>query len=140
MGLAVEGPVAALYVMAADQGSVAKIGALEKAFNAPQRLRDVERGQRKRDHGSAGYPLALQVIAELDGLDVSGADADEAWSRTVHYETVMRFVIARRVGRLHLWPDWIHVDRKPDQGDWVAEVREAWTETLSIGRHPNSTW
>ncbi|MCU1352585.1 MAG: hypothetical protein JWM05_1794 [Acidimicrobiales bacterium] len=139
-GLATQGPVAALYVMEAANGGVAKIGALERSRNAEQRVRDVQRGQRKRETDPAAYPIRLAVIAELDGLDVTGPDADEAWSRTVHYETLMRFVIARRVGRLHAWPDWIYIDRHPDQNDWAAEFRGAWSEVLSIGHHQNSTW
>ena len=139
-GLRADGASSALYVMVMADGIAAKVGALERADNAVLRLQAVERKQRIRHPDEAAYPMRLAVVAELDGLDVSGPDADEAWSRTTHFETLMRFVLARRLGRMAAWPDWIWLDRTPKDDDWVSEMTTAWAEILRLGAGEGSTW
>lgn len=138
-GLASEGPPSALYVMVTADGRVAKVGALEQGANAGARLKAVEKRQRGRVPDPSCYPLALAVVMELEGIDVSGPDGEEAWHRTTLLEGMLRYVLARRLGRLAEWADWMHVDRQPVDG-WVAEVERACDELRPLGASPTSTW
>lgn len=138
-GLVADGPPAALYVMVTADGRAAKVGALEQARNAEARLRAVEKRHRGHVPDPACYPMALAVVMELEGIDVSGPDGEEAWHRTTLLEGMLRYVLARRLGRLAEWADWMHVDRQPKDG-WLAEVERAWDELRPLGASPTSTW
>ena len=104
------GPASGLYVMVASNGLSAKVGAVERVDRALGRLREVERKQRTRVDDPSTCPLHLAVVMELEGLFVNGADGDEMWAIATHLESALRFALARRLGRLAAWPDWIHID------------------------------
>lgn len=128
------GPASGLYVMVAANGLSAKIGAVERVDRAEGRLREVERKQRTRVEDASTFPMRLAVVMELDGLFVNGADGHNMWAITTHLESAMRFVLARRVGRLAAWPDWIHVDSPLTFSDWLTAVEAAWIEVTALGR------
>ena len=138
-GLVSVGPPSALYVMVTADGRAAKVGALEQAVNAEARLKAVEKRHRGRVPDLACYPMVLAVVMELEGIGVSGPDGEEAWHRTTLLEGMLRYVLARRLGRLAEWTDWMHVDRQPKDG-WVAEAQRAWYELRPLGAGPTSTW
>ena len=125
------GPSSALYVMVTADGTAAKVGACEPCDRAEGRLREVERKQRTRVEALATYPIRLAIVAELRGLAVDG---DEMWSITTHLEGAVRFVLARRLGRLAAWPDWIHVDQPLTAASWHSEFLAAWAEVARLGR------
>jgi hypothetical protein len=119
--------------MVAADGRSAKIGACERASNAEMRLRRVEGAHRKRHPVDGVFPLAIAVVAEIEGLVVSGDDGEDMWSITTHLEGAMRLVLARRRGRLAVWTDWIHVDRPISIDEWEGEFRAAWAEVSALG-------
>lgn len=145
---AVSGPAAALYVMVSADARFAKVGALESAGNAVTRVRSVERHHRAR-HGDPGaYPLRLVVVGEIDGLVVGryhwcdgrwvyddGKEGfDQRWAEVEHLESAVRLSLARRVGGLAGWADWIRVDRPPLSDEaWLSEFHAAWLEADHIG-------
>lgn len=80
---AIAGPAAALYVMVAAHGRLAKVGALETADNAEARLRRVEAHHRRRHDDPGAYPLRTVVVGEIQGLVIGRYDwHDGHW----HYE------------------------------------------------------
>lgn len=127
------GPSSALYVMVTADGTAAKIGACERVDRAEGRLREVEKKQRTRTEDLAAYPIRLAIVAELKGLAVDGEDGDEMWSITTHLESAVRLVLARRLGRLAAWSDWIHVDQPLSAELWHSEFLSAWTEVAALG-------
>lgn len=143
-----EGRAPALYVMVMAHGRAAKVGALESAENAPGRLRQVEQKQRRRVPDPAGYPMRLAILGELLGLNLGhyrwqddrwiydDKDAfDQRWTEVEHLESALRLVLARRLGRLSPWVDWILVDGPPLSEDaWESQFRSAWLEVDQLGR------
>ena len=133
-----EGTAAALYVMVTADGCDVKVGALEKAARAERRLREVAKHHLTRipTPPPEDAPMRLAVVAELDGL-VLGPPGDvfyERWAEVEHLESAMRLVLARRLGRLARWSDWIHLDQPIDDGQWVDHVEAAWLEVSRLGR------
>lgn len=133
----VEGLPAALYVMACADGRTAKIGALESAVNADARLRRVEAKHRMQDREPASHSLRLVLVADLEGL-VLGTYEDpafeERWALVEHLESAMRLALARRVGHLARWADWIQVQQPLSAENWVAHVHQAWQQVDTLGR------
>lgn len=121
-------------MMVAANGLSAKVGALERVDRAEGRLREVERKHRTRVEDLSNFPMRLAVVIELDGLFVNGADGDEMWAITTHLESAMRFVLARRVGRLAAWADWIHVDVPLSFSEWLSAVEAAWADVEVLGQ------
>jgi hypothetical protein len=134
---AATGPESAVYVMVSGNGTLAKVGALEKAENAWQRLGQVRSKQRSRGQDD---DVRLVFVAELRGLRLGG-HADDAWlarwEELAHNEAALRLALARRLGRLHGWPDWICVDEPLSDAGWHAEVRTAWDDVQR--REPRAT-
>ena len=133
----IDGRLPAVYVMVLADGQGAKVGALEAAANAPVRLKRVQEAHRRREPGAA-YPMRLVVVLEIADLAISGdhdVDSEERWAEVEHLEAALRLSLARRVGRLARWADWIHVDRALDDTEWVGVVQTAWTEVTKIGRN-----
>ena len=133
-----EGTAAALYVMVTDDGCDAKVGALEKAANADRRLLQVAKKHSTQTSipSLEGASMRLAVVAELVGLAL-GEPGDvffERWAEVEHLESAMRLVLARRLGRLARWADWIHLDPPIDDAQWVAHVEAAWREVSRLGR------
>jgi hypothetical protein len=138
---AVAGETAALYVMVMAHGREAKIGAVEKAQRAAERLREVDAALVKRGREAACFPVGLAVVAELDGL-VVGPPADpqstqriryyERWALVEHLESALRLAFARRLGSLSAATNWIHLDRPLTIGEWVEEVEAAWTAVCCL--------
>jgi hypothetical protein len=135
IGASADGVPAALYVMVAADGATAKVGALESAANADNRLRTVEAHHRGRNAEPAGFPLRLVVVAELEGLVLgeAGPTRDACWASVEHLESAMRLVLARHLGRLSGWPEWIHVDSALNADQWVAHVEAAWAVVDGLG-------
>lgn len=137
----------ALYVMVMHDGGAAKVGALESARNAAARLRRVEQKQRQRLPDTAAYPMRLAAVGEIAGLNLGqyrGTDGrwvyddrdafDRRWAEVEHLESAIRLVLARRLGRLSQWPDWITVERPLGSDEsWVEEFRSAWEEVDRLG-------
>ena len=47
----------------------------------------------------------------------------------------MRLSLARRVGRLARWTDWIEVDQSPmTDAAWLSAFHAAWLEVDQLGR------
>jgi hypothetical protein len=136
-----EGAAAALYVMVAADGATAKVGALESAANADKRLRRVQAHHRGRNAEPVGFPLRLVLVAELEGLVLGdpGPIRDARWALVEHLESAMRLVLARRLGRLSGWPEWIHVDSALDADQWTAQVESAWAVVDDLGHGPQGT-
>jgi len=147
---AVDAPPAALYLMVAAHGRLAKIGALESAANAADRLRTVERHQRIRDGDSSAYPLRVVVVGEIPGLVLDpyrwtdyrwdyelGKEAfDQRWAEVEHLESAVRLSLSRRVRRL-AWTDWIEVARPPETDEaWLSAFLAAWREADELGSPP----
>lgn len=131
----------ALYVMVLASGRAAKVGALEAATNAPERLRRVEADHRRRDPDAAGYPMRLAVIIEISDLPIAGdhdAESEERWAEVEHLESALRLVLARRLGRVARWTDWIHMHHKLTESGWEREVQEAWCEVRNLGHRDDS--
>lgn len=128
------GPSSALYVMVTADGTAAKVGACERVDRVEGRLREVEKKQRTRIEDPAAYPIRLVIVAELKGLVVSGEDGWEMWSITTHLETAMRLVIARRLGHLSGWADWLHLEQQLDAAELRSAFLAAWTEVAALGR------
>lgn len=134
---------AALYVMVAADGFSAKVGALEKARNAEQRLHDVAKDHPTRKPAPAPecFPIRLAVVATLQGL-VLGPYGDqfyERWAQVEHLEWALRLVLARRLGRLAGWTDWIHIDKPVEDDQWSDIVEDAWQEVSRLGRADPAT-
>lgn len=141
-----EGPAPALYVMVMADGRAAKVGALESAANASARLHGVEQKQGARAPES-GYPMRLAVVGELVGLNLGryhwrdgvwvydDREAfDQRWAEVEHLESAVRLVLARRLGRLSKWADWIHLDVPIASNDaWAAQFVTAWQEVDQLG-------
>jgi hypothetical protein len=147
-----EGPAPALYIMVMAHGDAAKIGALEAAMNAPQRLLQVERKQRARTPEPSGYPMRLAIVGELVGLNLGCYEwrdgcwvyedrvgFDRRWAIVEHLESALRLALARRLGRLSSWPEWIEIDTpiKTDH-EWEALFMDAWREVDGLG--PQKMW
>ena len=144
----VEGPPAALYVMVAAHGRLAKVGALESAANVEARRQSIERHQRTRDDDASAYPLSVVAVGEVKGLvvgryrwvdghwDYHGGQQgfDQRWADVEHLESAVRLCLARRLGRLSRWPDWIELD-KPIGSDeaWLESFEAAWAEVDRLG-------
>jgi hypothetical protein len=132
------GPAAALYVMVTASGRDAKIGALEKAINAKSRLGQVNK---KHPTQTPTPPpekahIRLTVVAELQGLVLGppGKGFYERWAEVEHLESAMRLVLARRLGTLAAWTDWIHLKHPIDDEQWPGHVEDAWSEVCRLGR------
>lgn len=131
----IEGRLPALYVMIVASGTSAKVGALEAATNAPVRLSRVQAAHRRREP-NAGYPMRLAVVLELCDLPIAGdhdIESEERWAEVEHLESALRLVLARRLGRLARWTDWIHVQRPLTDAEWVGEIEKAWIEVRRVG-------
>jgi hypothetical protein len=145
---ALDGPSAALYVIVAAHGRLAKVGALESADNVQRRLRRVERDHRTRDDDPEAHPLRVVLVGEIEGLVVGGyrwvddgwvydggkAGFDQRWAEVEHLESAVRLGVARRVGRVARWADWIEVDR-PSMTDtaWLSAFQSSWLEVDQLG-------
>lgn len=135
------GRLPALYVMVTADGHAAKVGALESAANAWARLRRVEAHHRKLVVGAAGYAMRLAVVAELADLAIGGdhdVESEERWAEVEHLESALRLVLARRLGRVARWTDWIHVDSALSNDEWARAVEEAWHDVDALGRAASS--
>lgn len=131
----IEGRVPALYVMVVADGTSAKVGALETASNALARLSRVQAAHRHREP-TASFPMALAVVLEIADLPIKGdhdSDSEERWAELEHLESALRLVLARRLGRVARWTDWIHIDESMSLGQWVGSVEQAWSEVCSLG-------
>ena len=135
------GQPAALYVMVAAGGSAAKIGALERAENALDRAKAVDRKQRSRlddeAQRTAYVPLRLAIVAELEGLVLGPYDTpefDERWAEVEHVEAALRLGLARRLGNLSRWTDWIDLDEPVPDAAWRDHVEHAWRGVTALGR------
>lgn len=131
----IEGRTPALYVMVVADGRAAKVGALESAANAEKRVRRVEAAHlaRQSDAGS----VRLAVVVELEDVAIAGdrdADSEERWAGVEHLESALRLVLARRLGRVARWTDWILLDHALTDDAWVAAVEAAWPEIEHFGR------
>ena len=131
----IEGRTPALYVMVTSDGLAAKVGALESSANAEKRLRRVDAAHRVREPASS--PIRLAVVVELEDLPIAGdhdADSEERWAEVEHLESALRLVLARRLGRVSRWTDWIQLDRSLESDAWVAAVEAGWLEVCQLGR------
>lgn len=136
----VDGRHPALYVMVAADGLTAKVGALEAAANAPQRLRRVDAAHRIRHDSPSSFPIRLAVVVELEDLAITGdrdEDSEERWAEVEHLESALRLALARRVGRLARWSDWIHVDVAMDDSEWKRQVEDAWSDVKEFAYGPD---
>jgi hypothetical protein len=131
-----EGIAAALYVMESADGTTAKIGALEVAANAAMRLRTVEAKHRGRIAEPAVFPLRIVLVAELAGLALGDPDPqrEARWAHGEHLESAVRLVLARRLGSLSAWPEWINVEAPVTPDAWAAHVEAAWATVDDLGR------
>lgn len=132
----IQGRAPALYVMAVADGSSAKVGALETADNALARLSRVQAAHRRREP-TASFPMALAVVLEVVDLPIAGdrdADSEERWAELEHLESALRLVLARRLGRVARWTDWIHINEPISPDELATVVDEAWSEVCSLGR------
>ncbi len=138
---AAAGETAALYVMVMAHGREAKIGAVEKAQRATERLHEVDAALMKRGREAACFPIGLALVAELDGLVVGPPGNPqstqrvtyyERWALVEHLESALRLVLARRLGSLSAATDWIHLERSMTTADWVEEVEAAWTAVCCL--------
>lgn len=127
----------ALYVMVSETGTVAKVGACERIGNVTQRLTSVERKYQRRIFD----PLAtLRLVAkiELVGLSLfSAGDYDERWAdiwaEVESLESALRLALGRRLGRMHEWTDYIHLDRAIHDDEWPSLIRTAWEQVGTLG-------
>jgi hypothetical protein len=132
-----DAPSAVLYVMVTADGSKAKIGACYHAGNTLTRRRDVEKKLRSALPDEPLYPLMLAVVAEIRGLALGDYDDpqwDERWAEVEHLESATRLAVARRVGRLSRFVDYVEVDADRSPGSWADVLDEAWTEASRLGR------
>ena len=56
--------------------------------------------------------MRLAVVIEISDLAIAGdddAESEERWAEVEHLESAVRFVLARLLGRVAQWTDWIHV-------------------------------
>ncbi len=134
--------------MVSADGRFAKVGALESANNAANRLRGVERRHGSRHADPGAYPLRLVVVGEIDGLVLGRyrwnedhwvygdgkVGFDQRWAEVEHLESAVRLSLARRVGRLAGWADWIRINGPPLTDEaWLSAVHAAWLEVDQIG-------
>ena len=132
----IEGRRPALYVMILAHGGSAKIGALESTLNATIRLGRVQAAHRRRDADDSCYPMRLAVVIEIEDLPIAGdhdADSEERWAEVEHLESALRLVLARRLGRLARWTDWIHIETAIDDAEWPRLIDEAWDDVVALG-------
>jgi hypothetical protein len=95
-----------------------------------------ETPQADTDAAAEAAPIRLAVVAELEGL-VLGPPGDvfnERWAEVEHLEWALRLVLARRLGRLAGWSEWIHICHPLEPDEWPGQVRAAWREVSRLGR------
>jgi hypothetical protein len=120
-------------MVTADQ-LLAKVGALESVANAESRLLGVGKKQRDRSMDLVCYPIRLAVIAELEDVVLPhDSGYDERWAKVEHVESAVRLALARQVGRLHRWTDWVHVERPIKLQQWTELVQRTWLDVERIG-------
>ena len=87
------------------------------------------------------------IVGEIVGLNLrrtrrDGAwvysdrvEFDRRWAEVEHIETTLRLVLARRLGRLSPWTDWIYLDPPIVDDNWWREVIvAAWEEVDGHGQ------
>lgn len=90
---------------------------------------------------AGGVAIAAAIVATLEGL-VLGPYGDqfyERWAEVEHLESALRLVLARRLGRLAVWTDWIHIDKPVEEDQWSDLVQAAWGEVSRLGRGPDGS-
>ncbi len=81
--------------------------------------------------------MTLAVVLEITDLPIAGdhdADSEERWAEVEHLEAALRLTLARRLGRVARWTDWIHLHRPLSVEGWISEVERAWVEVSELGR------
>ena len=127
----------ALYVMVAEGGRVAKVGACERLANIDRRLGEVT-AKLQRNTGDPTARMRIVVKVALEGLAMrTGDDYHPQWTdiraEVESLESAVRLALARRLGRLHGWTDFIHLDRDVEMDEWPGLVRAAWTDVQALG-------
>lgn len=120
---------AAIYVMVSDSGAVAKIGACERLRNVPNRQVGVEKKYQERVPDGL---MRTVVQIELVGLSLYDGDEEyeqwaDMWEEVQAREFALRFLLGQKLGRMHKWADYIHVDKSLTDEQWVEEARSAWS-------------
>lgn len=81
--------------------------------------------------------MKLAVVLEISDLPISGdhdADSEERWAEVEHLESALRLTLARRLGNVARWTDWIHLARPVEDDTWETTIEAAWSEVVALGR------
>jgi hypothetical protein len=81
--------------------------------------------------------MTLAVVLEVSDLPIAGdhdVDSEERWAELEHLETALRLALARRLGSIARWTDWIHLAQPLSSDRWPVEVESAWADVSRLGR------